>query len=309
MPTTIDPAPAAAPWWVRDGLAIDGDGRLTIAGEDAERLARRPFDAAASSMTGRASPRTRAGSLDALDRLGPPPSAPVRAEGQSRTADPRGAPAARRHRRVLAGRGRSGPSSAAGGPTRSATPARTSRSGTWTSSSPSRSTSTSTRSARSSGSAGGRRARRSGSGSTRPPAPATTPGSSTAATGRRSSASTRTTCPRRWRRRPAIDLTIDTIHFHAGSGWLGGRSARSSRRRSRRPPRITARPAGRRPPDRRGQRRRRPRRSRRGPTSRRSTSTPTPRSSPGTSARSASPSAASRATTSPRTPRSCSPRS
>ncbi len=40
MPTTIDPVPDAAPWWVRDGLAIDGDGRLTIAGQDAERLAR-----------------------------------------------------------------------------------------------------------------------------------------------------------------------------------------------------------------------------------------------------------------------------
>jgi diaminopimelate decarboxylase len=30
----------AAPWWVRPGLAIDGDDRLTIAGHDAERLAR-----------------------------------------------------------------------------------------------------------------------------------------------------------------------------------------------------------------------------------------------------------------------------
>ena len=30
----------AAPWWVRPGLGIDGDGRLTIAGRDAEALAR-----------------------------------------------------------------------------------------------------------------------------------------------------------------------------------------------------------------------------------------------------------------------------
>jgi diaminopimelate decarboxylase len=30
----------AAPWWVRPGLAIDADDRLTIAGHDAERLAR-----------------------------------------------------------------------------------------------------------------------------------------------------------------------------------------------------------------------------------------------------------------------------
>ena len=30
----------AAPWWVRPGLGIDGDGRLTIAGHDAEALAR-----------------------------------------------------------------------------------------------------------------------------------------------------------------------------------------------------------------------------------------------------------------------------
>jgi diaminopimelate decarboxylase len=40
MSTTIDPRRAAAPWWVRDGLAIDERGRLTIAGQDAEQLAR-----------------------------------------------------------------------------------------------------------------------------------------------------------------------------------------------------------------------------------------------------------------------------
>lgn len=40
MSTTVDPGPARAPWWVQGGLAIDGDGRLTIAGRDAERLAR-----------------------------------------------------------------------------------------------------------------------------------------------------------------------------------------------------------------------------------------------------------------------------
>lgn len=40
MSTTIDPRPVAAPWWVRDGLTIGADGRLTIAGHDAERLAR-----------------------------------------------------------------------------------------------------------------------------------------------------------------------------------------------------------------------------------------------------------------------------
>ena len=34
------PAPLTAPWWVRPGLDIDDDGRLRIVGEDAEALAR-----------------------------------------------------------------------------------------------------------------------------------------------------------------------------------------------------------------------------------------------------------------------------
>jgi hypothetical protein len=31
---------AVAPWWVRPGLDVDADGRLRIAGEDADALAR-----------------------------------------------------------------------------------------------------------------------------------------------------------------------------------------------------------------------------------------------------------------------------
>src|SRR6188508_238857 len=38
MPSPV--AELAAPWWVRPGLDIDTDGRLRIAGEDAETLAR-----------------------------------------------------------------------------------------------------------------------------------------------------------------------------------------------------------------------------------------------------------------------------
>ena len=140
----------------------------------------------------------------ALDRAGLRHPAAVRAEGQPGAADPRGRSGPlRRHRRLLAGRGRRGPSSAAGGRTRSATRARTSPSGTSTCSWPRRSISTSTRSARSSGSAGGRRAddRAPHQPGRRRRLPRRA--SRTAASARRSSASTRSGSPRRSRRRPA----------------------------------------------------------------------------------------------------------
>jgi diaminopimelate decarboxylase len=69
MPTTIDPAWAAAPWWVRDGLAIDGDGRLAIAGRDAERLARDRSTPLLVYDRARFAENARR-LLDALDRAG-----------------------------------------------------------------------------------------------------------------------------------------------------------------------------------------------------------------------------------------------
>ena len=151
-----------------------------------------------SSTTAPASPRTPAGSRRRLAGAGLAFRRPVRAQGQPAARDPRrvSRPRCARHSRrasasTPARRARwCARSSAAGGPTRSATPARTSPSATSTSSLRTRSTSTSTRSARSSGTAGGRRGRGSGSGSTRGPAPATPSTSSTAATARPSSGST-----------------------------------------------------------------------------------------------------------------------
>jgi diaminopimelate decarboxylase len=40
QPTTETPAAATGPWWVRPGLDIDDDGRLRIVGQDAESFAR-----------------------------------------------------------------------------------------------------------------------------------------------------------------------------------------------------------------------------------------------------------------------------
>ena len=40
MPTTIDPVPGAAPWWVATDSRSTATAWLTIAGRDAEQLAR-----------------------------------------------------------------------------------------------------------------------------------------------------------------------------------------------------------------------------------------------------------------------------
>jgi diaminopimelate decarboxylase len=99
------------------------------------------------------------------------------------------------------------------------------------------------------------------------------------------------------------DLGIDTVHFHAGSGWLGRKGSRGSRRRS---------PGSRRSPGASSTRVTRSRRStwvggwvsRPGRRRSRSTSTPTPVRSPDTWARLASRWVASPATTWRRTRRS-----
>ena len=152
----------------------------------------------------------------------------------------------------------SGRWSAAGGRTRSATPARTSRSATSTSCSRTASTATSMRSARSSGTAGGRPAARSASGSTRASGPATTSTSSTPATGRRSSGSGWSGSTTRSRRPPATTWrSTRSISTPARAGWptawrgSSGRSSSASRRSERL--RAAGHPVG------GGQRRRRPR--------------------------------------------------
>ena len=66
------------------------------------------------------------------------------------------------------------------------------------------------------------RARRSASASTREPAPDTTSTSSTAAPGRPSSASPSIASTRRSRPPRGTTSAVDTVHFHAGSGWLAG---------------------------------------------------------------------------------------
>ena len=100
-----------APWWSRPGLDAR-DGRLTIAGEDAEALARAHgtplfvYDRARYVENAR---RFQAALAGAGLRL--PPS--VRAQGQPDARDPRGRPRSRRardpgerrHRRLLARRG------------------------------------------------------------------------------------------------------------------------------------------------------------------------------------------------------------
>ena len=93
-----------APWWTRPGLA-PRDGRLTIAGEDAETPRAKPRDAALRLRPRplRRQRRRLAAALDA-HRAGRP--APLRAQGQPGAAGPRGPPAARRDRRLLARRGR-----------------------------------------------------------------------------------------------------------------------------------------------------------------------------------------------------------
>ncbi len=176
-------------------------------------------------------------------------------------------------------------SPAAGGPTRSATPGRTCPSATSTSSWPTASTSTSTRSARSSGSAGGRRGARSGS--------ASIPGTGAGYNEHLEYAGDR---PTKFgidleRLDDAIaaarrhDLAIDTVHFHAGSGWLADgldgferalarastRSASCGRPATRSPRSTSAAGSGRRPARRNA----------------RSISTPTRPCSPATSDRSA----------------------
>ena len=104
----------------------------------------------------------------------------------------------------------------------------------------------------------GARAGRSGSGSTRAPAPATRSISRTRASGRRSSGSPRTGSTTRSTPFAATALVVDTLHFHAGSGWLGDQLDGFE------PALVSAtalpRPAARRRlPDPRGQRRRRAR--------------------------------------------------
>ena len=69
MATTIDPAGVGAPWWVRDGLGIDPGGRLTIAGQDAERLAREHSTPLLVYDRARFAENARR-LLDALDRSG-----------------------------------------------------------------------------------------------------------------------------------------------------------------------------------------------------------------------------------------------
>ena len=88
-------AELAAPWWVRPGLDIDANGRLRIAGEDAETLARAHgtplfvYDRARFAENAR-----RLQAALAADRAAVP--GPVRAQGEPAARDPRGVPRARR---------------------------------------------------------------------------------------------------------------------------------------------------------------------------------------------------------------------
>ena len=171
-----------APWWVRPGLEV---GRRAVAHRRRGRRGARARarDAALRLRPRRGSPRTPGRDRRRFAPSRRPLPAPLRAEGQPRARGPGGPARARRAGRrpepsasTPARPARScAPSTAAGAPTRSATPGRTSRSATSTSCSPTAVHLTSMRSARSSGSGGGRRvAARSGSGSTPAPAPATT---------------------------------------------------------------------------------------------------------------------------------------
>ena len=320
-PPTRTPADAAsvidaAPWWVRPGLDIE-DGRLRIAGHDAEALAREHgtplfvYDLARFGENARRL-QARAGRHRARRSGSGSRSRPTRCPRSWRSSAALGRA---RHGRRASGstparRARwSAPSSAAGARTRSASPARTSPSAT--------STCCSARGvhvnldAISQIERYGRRA----------PGPARSACGSTRASGAGYNdhldyAGDRPTKfgigPDRLDEAVAAarrhDLTIDTVHFHAGSGWLARRAARVrggagraveavapvARRRASRSPRSTSVAGSARRPAR---------------TSGRSTSTPTPPPSPATSAGSTSSSPASPATTSARTPRSCSARS
>ena len=104
-------------------------------------------------------------------------------------------------------------------------------------------------------------------------------------------------------------LTIDTIHFHAGSGWLGADGLAAFEAALARVAPIASRPHRRRPSDRRGQRRWRARRARPADRSASRSRRLRREPSPAISGRSVSSSAASPATTSRRTPRSSSARS
>ena len=118
----------ARPWWVRPGLDI-ADGRLRIVGHDAEALARERGTPLLVYDRTRFAENARALQA-ALGRTGLPVPSPVRAQGQPAPRGPRdlprarrpGDPGERRHRRLLARRGRARPRPAAGARTRSATP-------------------------------------------------------------------------------------------------------------------------------------------------------------------------------------------
>ena len=92
---------AERPWWVRPGLEIV-DGRLAIAGRDAEALAREhgtPLFVYDRLRFVENAERL----IAALDRAGLRHPAPLRAQGEPGPDDPRRPPRARRDRRVLPG--------------------------------------------------------------------------------------------------------------------------------------------------------------------------------------------------------------
>ena len=264
--TGIGPAvPTAAPtWWIRPGLEAV-DGRLAIAGRDAEALARESGTPLFVYDLERLAENARA-VVGALGRTGvhhrvrfalkanrePEVLAVLRGLGAP------GSPDGDRDRRLLARRGRPRPRERLAGRRDQLHRARTCPSATSTPSCRPASISTSTRSARSNGSAGAGPGGRIGL--------RVNPGAGAGYHAGLTYSGERPTkfgiYPDRLDEAVAVarrhDLTIDTVHFHAGSGWLadgldsfeaalvgGGRDARPAGR-----PRL---------PDRRGQRRRRAR--------------------------------------------------